>query len=45
LCDAPTGALDYLIGKIVPEVIGKINREIGSPSSRATRRLREWQTA
>ena len=30
LCDEPTGALDYQTGKLVLEVIEKINRELGT---------------
>jgi putative ABC transport system ATP-binding protein len=30
LCDEPTGALDYTTGKLVLEVIERINREIGT---------------
>jgi putative ABC transport system ATP-binding protein len=30
LCDEPTGALDYQTGKLVLEVIERINREIGT---------------
>jgi putative ABC transport system ATP-binding protein len=30
LCDEPTGALDYQTGKLVLEVIGRINRELGT---------------
>lgn len=30
LCDEPTGALDYLTGKLVLEVIARINREFGT---------------
>ena len=30
LCDEPTGALDYPTGKLVLEVIARINREIGT---------------
>jgi putative ABC transport system ATP-binding protein len=30
LCDEPTGALDYATGKLVLEVIAKINRELGT---------------
>jgi putative ABC transport system ATP-binding protein len=30
LCDEPTGALDYQTGKLVLEVIARINREIGT---------------
>jgi len=30
LCDEPTGALDYETGKVVLEVIEKINRELGT---------------
>jgi putative ABC transport system ATP-binding protein len=30
LCDEPTGALDYATGKLVLEVIEKINRELGT---------------
>jgi len=30
LCDEPTGALDYTTGKLVLEVIDKVNRELGT---------------
>jgi putative ABC transport system ATP-binding protein len=30
LCDEPTGALDYATGKLVLEVIAKINAELGT---------------
>jgi len=30
LCDEPTGALDYETGKLVLEVIARINAEIGT---------------
>ena len=30
LCDEPTGALDYETGKLVLEVVAKINRELGT---------------
>ena len=30
LCDEPTGALDYVTGKLVLEVIEQINRELGT---------------
>jgi putative ABC transport system ATP-binding protein len=30
LCDEPTGALDYQTGKLVLEVIDRINRELGT---------------
>ena len=30
LCDEPTGALDYETGKLVLEVIERINRELGT---------------
>jgi putative ABC transport system ATP-binding protein len=30
LCDEPTGALDYQTGKLVLEVIGRINEELGT---------------
>lgn len=30
LCDEPTGALDYLTGKLVLEVLDRINRELGT---------------
>jgi putative ABC transport system ATP-binding protein len=30
LCDEPTGALDYVTGKLVLEVIANINRELGT---------------
>ena len=32
LCDEPTGALDYTTGKLVLEVIAKINAELGTTS-------------
>ena len=32
LCDEPTGALDYITGKLVLEVIERINREMGTTS-------------
>lgn len=30
LCDEPTGALDYVTGKLVLEVIAKVNQELGT---------------
>ena len=30
LCDEPTGALDYETGKLVLDVIAKVNRELGT---------------
>lgn len=30
LCDEPTGALDYATGKIVLEVLARVNRELGT---------------
>jgi putative ABC transport system ATP-binding protein len=30
LCDEPTGALDYPTGKLVLEVLDRINRELGT---------------
>jgi putative ABC transport system ATP-binding protein len=30
LCDEPTGALDYETGKLVLEVLEKVNRELGT---------------
>jgi putative ABC transport system ATP-binding protein len=30
LCDEPTGALDYQTGKLVLDVIARINRELGT---------------
>lgn len=30
LCDEPTGALDYATGKLVLEVIARVNRELGT---------------
>ena len=30
LCDEPTGALDYITGKLVLEVIARINQELGT---------------
>ena len=32
LCDEPTGALDYQTGKLVLEVIARINSELGTTS-------------
>ena len=33
LCDEPTGALDYKTGKIVLEVIDRVNRELGTTTA------------
>jgi len=33
LCDEPTGALDYATGKVVLEVIERINRELGTTTA------------
>ena len=33
LCDEPTGALDYQTGKIVLEVIDRVNRELGTTTA------------
>lgn len=33
LCDEPTGALDYQTGKIVLEVIERVNRELGTTTA------------
>jgi len=33
LCDEPTGALDYRTGKLVLEVIEKVNRELGTTTA------------
>jgi putative ABC transport system ATP-binding protein len=33
LCDEPTGALDYKTGKIVLEVIQRVNRELGTTTA------------
>lgn len=33
LCDEPTGALDYLTGKLVLEVLERINRELGTTTA------------
>jgi putative ABC transport system ATP-binding protein len=30
LCDEPTGALDYQTGKLVLEVIARVNRDLGA---------------
>ena len=30
LCDEPTGALDYATGKLVLEVLERVNRELGT---------------
>jgi putative ABC transport system ATP-binding protein len=36
LCDEPTGALDFTTGKLVLEVIDRINREIGTTTALIT---------
>ena len=33
LCDEPTGALDYATGKLVLEVIERVNRELGTTTA------------
>ena len=33
LCDEPTGALDYATGKLVLEVIARINEELGTTTA------------
>jgi putative ABC transport system ATP-binding protein len=33
LCDEPTGALDYATGKLVLEVLAKVNRELGTTTA------------
>ena len=33
LCDEPTGALDYATGKIVLEVLERVNRELGTTTA------------
>jgi putative ABC transport system ATP-binding protein len=33
LCDEPTGALDYETGKVVLEVLGRVNRELGTTTA------------
>jgi putative ABC transport system ATP-binding protein len=33
LCDEPTGALDFSTGKIVLEVIERVNRELGTTTA------------
>ena len=33
LCDEPTGALDYSTGKIVLEVLERVNRELGTTTA------------
>jgi putative ABC transport system ATP-binding protein len=33
LCDEPTGALDYQTGKIVLEVLDRVNREVGTTTA------------
>jgi putative ABC transport system ATP-binding protein len=30
LCDEPTGALDYPTGKVVLEILERVNRELGT---------------
>jgi len=36
LCDEPTGALDYQTGKIVLEVLDRVNRELGTTTALIT---------
>jgi putative ABC transport system ATP-binding protein len=36
LCDEPTGALDYATGKIVLEVLARVNRELGTTTALIT---------
>jgi putative ABC transport system ATP-binding protein len=36
LCDEPTGALDYATGKLVLEVIDRVNRELGTTTALIT---------
>jgi putative ABC transport system ATP-binding protein len=33
LCDEPTGALDYATGKLVLEVLARVNRELGTTTA------------
>jgi putative ABC transport system ATP-binding protein len=33
LCDEPTGALDFRTGKLVLEVIERVNRELGTTTA------------
>jgi putative ABC transport system ATP-binding protein len=33
LCDEPTGALDYATGKIVLEVLERVNKELGTTTA------------
>ena len=33
LCDEPTGALDFRTGKLVLEVLDRINRELGATTA------------
>ena len=33
LCDEPTGALDYATGKLVLEVLERVNRELGTTTA------------
>ncbi len=33
LCDEPTGALDYETGKVVLEVLERVNRELGTTTA------------
>jgi putative ABC transport system ATP-binding protein len=33
LCDEPTGALDFLTGRLVLEVIDRVNRELGTTTA------------
>jgi putative ABC transport system ATP-binding protein len=36
LCDEPTGALDYPTGKIVLEVLARVNRDLGTTTALIT---------
>jgi putative ABC transport system ATP-binding protein len=45
LCDEPTGALDYQTGKLVLEVIERVNRELGTTSAVITHNVAIAQMA
>jgi metallo-beta-lactamase family protein len=40
LCDQPTGALDYETGKLVSDVLERVNRELGTTTALITRNAR-----
>ncbi|WP_395829571.1 ATP-binding cassette domain-containing protein [Archangium violaceum] len=42
LCDEPTGALDAKTGRVVLEVIARVNRELGTTTAVITHNAPSW---